>query len=608
MTLDSRCPPIAQDLSAYLDGELDDEVARRVAEHVDACPECRARLERIRAVRRVLRAQPVEDVPDLTRAIAARVAADQMGSQRRNEWAVRARIAAVAAAVAAAVVAGASLPWRASPPDSASAAEVTRAVRNAARELTTYRAAFSITERGWKDAVPVRRFVAEVSFRAPERFRLTVRDRTLYPGPREWPANNLDLVAGPRAWWLREPLTCPAAALPGCVVSQRTVERAVVRRVPFDGTTPLPTDIVLPIETLGPGGGFEVAGRATMLGRTVRVVDTTYRRAAPLVASFQPGGSWRSFGPETPARLWIDARTSVPLRFALGAADRPALDVRATRFSEPASLPPEVFRAPRAPAPASGRFVAVGRIPTRVIPGFTAGLRLYRAGVTESGARVVAYADGMLWVRVVVEPQRRATSLDEGAEQVSLGEASLGYYEPAALTFEQAPRRRVDVFTKGRRVAVEGNLTRRQLIAVAASLPIRGRAIPLRADLHGVSLRRVEVRDLPVFARTPRTMVPGYDLTSAVVARGQRSTTATLYYRRPHADFDPFGIRITQSTGTDVLPPGSEDLDAVSVAGLPGRWSEARGELEWLEGSVYRSVAAPSHSLGTALEIAESLR
>jgi hypothetical protein len=46
----------------------------------------------------------------------------------------------------------------------------------------------------------------------------------------------------------------------------------------------------------------------------------------------------------------------------------------------------------------------------------------------------------------------------------------------------------------------------------------------------------------------------------------------------------------------------------VRVDGDPARWSVERGEIEWIDDGVYRSVAAPSFDLATALQIARSLR
>lgn len=82
----------------------------------------------------------------------------------------------------------------------------------------------------------------------------------------------------------------------------------------------------------------------------------------------------------------------------------------------------------------------------------------------------------------------------------------------------------------------------------------------------------------------------------------------TLSYRRSEADFDPIGIRITQSPETDFLPPSSEDMDPLALRRTTARWSGERSEVEWIERGIYRAVAAPSFSRAAVLRIARGLR
>ena len=53
--------PDREILSAWLDGEIDSPWDRALEEHVGSCPDCRARLERLEAVRRSLLEAPVPD-------------------------------------------------------------------------------------------------------------------------------------------------------------------------------------------------------------------------------------------------------------------------------------------------------------------------------------------------------------------------------------------------------------------------------------------------------------------------------------------------------------------------------------------------------------------
>jgi hypothetical protein len=49
------------------------------------------------------------------------------------------------------------------------------------------------------------------------------------------------------------------------------------------------------------------------------------------------------------------------------------------------------------------------------------------------------------------------------------------------------------------------------------------------------------------------------------------------------------------------------DVLAVEVRGILGRYSPVRGELEWVEDGVYRSVGGTALDLAGLLRVAESL-
>jgi hypothetical protein len=55
--------PTTEELSAYLDHELDAEVRTRVAEHVAGCSECQARLDGLRQAMQAIRGLPMETPP-----------------------------------------------------------------------------------------------------------------------------------------------------------------------------------------------------------------------------------------------------------------------------------------------------------------------------------------------------------------------------------------------------------------------------------------------------------------------------------------------------------------------------------------------------------------
>src|SRR5437879_11759638 len=65
MPSEPRTPaePTLEELSAYLDHELDSAAEARVADHVAACDQCRARLEGLRETAHAIRALPMETPP-----------------------------------------------------------------------------------------------------------------------------------------------------------------------------------------------------------------------------------------------------------------------------------------------------------------------------------------------------------------------------------------------------------------------------------------------------------------------------------------------------------------------------------------------------------------
>ncbi|MDQ3916582.1 MAG: hypothetical protein M3323_14830, partial [Actinomycetota bacterium] len=527
--------------------------------------------------------------------------------------------ATLGAAAAAAVLLGASLPWGQDPRDAAAAGEIASGVRAAARTLETYEATFEIDERGWHRAVRERRMTAHVVFDAPERFRLEVTDHTDYPAGK-WPSNDSLVVANGHRWWIREATSCPTAALPACSVV--TVERrGIAGRQPFDGTTALPTDIVVPLETIASSGAFEVTGRQTLLGRKAHHVVLDYRRAVPLVGAIQAGGSWRPFRADDRVDVWVDAETWFPLRFTVSraAGERVLLDVRATRFSSPDALPRSAFdaRRPGLFKPGGWKERSPSAVPDVLVPRDTAGLGPHRAGTTADGKWIVSYARGMTWLKVSGGDARRS---DLGylltAEEIHR-DASWLYYQPAA----EALKRRVDLFAGGRHVQLESNLAREELLRIAASLELDGAKLPRRVTTHdGASVERLEAADAlerAPFARAATYVPDGYTETTTLLSTSQRERSVTFFFRSAEAEYGGAGIQVTQSSPVRLLTPTSETPLAVRIrvaAGSGGtrevdaRWFADRGVLEWIDGGVHTAVTVPFGDLATASAVAAGLR
>lgn len=63
-TMNERCKPFASMLDAWFDGELDGTAdARRLADHLDMCPDCRADLETMRLIHQGVRRIPRQAAP-----------------------------------------------------------------------------------------------------------------------------------------------------------------------------------------------------------------------------------------------------------------------------------------------------------------------------------------------------------------------------------------------------------------------------------------------------------------------------------------------------------------------------------------------------------------
>lgn len=605
MRSELRCEEARLEISARLDGEIDAATDHDLQRHLATCAACRQHEEQLRRVTRAVRLQEAEKVPDLTESIMAAIAAEQPAARRSDIWRVRTRIALVAAMIGALVTAGSVVPFQSDGVDVASASDISRLVRTAATELGRYHATFRIEERGWHPEVETRRFDAEIWFAAPERLRLRVRDETDYPGDR-WPANDVDLVADESSWWIREPSACPAPALPACSIKAGTEIRSLTHRQPFDGTSSVPTDIVLPLETVASHEGIEVIAHEEIAGHGSYHIALPYWQAVPLVGSLQAGGSWRSFDALDRVDLWLDDETWFPLRFTIAPASGGdvALDVRATSFDQPASFPAGTFDAPVSGIARDGGFHAEP-VPSKLVPRYTAGMRPYRTGTTPQGQEVTTFARGMAWLKVIVEGPRRPSFAAASAELVRVG-PGFGLYQPAT---EQL-RRRIDLFSRDGHIHLESNLARSELLDVGASIPARGRKIDELHEGRSSVVTRISFDDAEAldFARSASYLPSGYRPSAAFISRSTHGSRLTMFYRRAQAEFDGFGIRVTQAPGMSSLPASSENFLNVTIGELRARWSSQRSELEWIDDGAYRAVAVPAFDLSVAVQIAGGLR
>lgn len=628
-----RCDAVERELSARLDGAVERRLDQGLASHLATCQRCRAFQTDASRLRDLVRIEAAGTVPDLVprimaevrrEAVVRRLPVRQIRLRRPASWG-RYAAAFVAGAVAAALVAG-GLPGMRRGPAPALAKEIPGRIAQASNLVTSYRAGFHIVELGFHPSVDRRVFDAEITFRAPERFRAVVADRTEYPSS-AWPRNDVALAVDADRWLLDAPRTCPRQALPDCAIPGRDVT-LIHGREPFDGEAPLPTDIVLPVETLAGTDRVRVVGETEVLGRDAVVVELAYRDATPLFGFLQTGGSWRPFYPHDRVLVSLDSETWFPLAYEVRAVDSPVRSLWTARNALPAEPPGQLlFRAevrslgpepaaswrPRpdtAAAPRDNGFRAIspGTLEAQagyepLIPSDLRGLRPYRYGVPTSPSRprdevVLSFTRGLSWLVI-----RETRSWDEPvlfgglgvlAQPVHLSGGGIAYYEPAT----GVDGRRLAIRAPGWAVVMESNLPRSELERIAASLPLRGRAVRW-LDQTPVS----QAVDSASYVLLPRRLPAGYRPWTAQVGRD----SVTLYFRRAGAELDGIGIRLHQAQGVPLPPPVDPEVLAIQVRGLEGRYSPARGELEWVEDGVYRSVGGTALDLPGLLDLARSL-
>ncbi len=653
-----RCDAAQLALSEAMDDRR--AVAGEAEAHATGCPVCAPFRRGAWRLRELTRFEVAPDVPDLVPAIMARARAETdrgrrpvlaglrppirrrglPGFGRRPRWAGLQVAAALLSGFLVGVVltAGGVIP-RPTADTSALAAEIPRNLQAAARTLSGYRATFDVTELDWTRAVPRRTFVAGLSFRAPESFRVDVRDTTRYPSA-AWPRNDLRLVTDGRRWQASGPNPCPRNALPDCADTGVTV-RTVTGRPPFDPSSIRPTDVIVPMTVLAAEDRLQVLGGGRVAGHDAVAVGMAYQDATPLFQYLTFLGSWRPFFPQDRVVLWLDHDTWFPLRYEVLPAAGRERSLWASGAGLPVERPDEpVFTAEAValstdPEPAPGTFrvgPGAGELDERfrdgpvpdagsMTPAWTAGLAVWRTGRFEPaagrefGRSVMAFARGLSWftvTRVSGWTEARPFGVGPFAEPVAMP-TGVGYYEAASVT----DPRRVALHTAGGELLVESNLSRADLLRVAGSLPVSGLPQPNSWRIHrwsgGVTEDGLTPAEGIAEARLP-VLVPGYlpsgyRAAAAEVARAGTGDSLTVVFRRPAAQLDGVGLMLVQATGQTLPPPEEPQVEAVAIApGLVGRWSPGRHLLEWVDAGVSRSLSAPALDLPTLLRVARSLR
>jgi hypothetical protein len=644
-----RCDAAQRAISSAMDERfpVDPETER----HVESCRACSTFTTGSWRIRDAARFELAPPVPDMVPAIMDRIRAVEADrllgwGPQPNPWLTwlnrqKVTIAAAAAGLILGIVltAGGLVPIRSVQDTAALASEIPHELVRTASGLDAYQATFDIQESNWTRAVRRRTFVAQLSYVAPESFRVQVRDTTRYPSD-AWPRNDLTMVTDGRSWEASGPDPCPSSSLPACPTNE-PVKRSIVDRPPFDARTAMPTDVIVPMTVLAASDRVTVIGPDRAAGRDAVVVDLTYQDASPLFQYLRFLGSWRPFFPLDRVDVWLDLDTWFPLRYQVLPAPGPERAAWATQMGlprEPADVP--VFTATARglstePPPADRFTVQPGS--EAVDEGFqdlalpastkcsadatpirlcrTNGLRLYRYGrflrsplrpYTQS---VLAYAQGLSWItvtRVQGWQQEALFGIGPFPETVSLpGTKGVGYYEPATST----DPRRLALHTERGEFLLATNLPRDDLLTAAGDLPITGQRLPesWRTQRWSGGVVRQGEGATGFTVLVPSYLPPGYARVAVQTSRTDRSTGLTFVYRRANAELDGVGLILYQASRQSLPPPNGPDEQTVEIGPITARWSPEQHLLEWVDDGVYRSLSGPAFDLGTLARVAASL-
>lgn len=624
-----RCSRVQADISASMDGARG-ALSGAALEHASTCARCIAFANGARALRTAVRVQAAPDVPDLVAGIMARVGREEavvaLPPVRRRRTSIDVRTVVAAGVVG--LLVGAGLVWGGLVPrtgETASAESVPRHIQAAAAGVASYQASYRVEERDFSAASPVRSFKVHVAFSSAEQFRVDVSEDSADPVAD--PIASTLIVDGSK-WSLAGPRACIAAVTSPCPESASRIARVVTDRPPFDGDTPMPTDIILPLSAMSAAGTVTALGPRTIDGHEAVGVSLPAGAAAPLFAFFQQAGSWRSLYPGDEVQLWLDARTWFPLGYSVTAtagSQRAAWAARNGYDGERAGdLLYEVTLASlQTFAPPQGIFTAAGngsfdtssqgfrdipvadlaaRLGTAVVqPSDLEGLRPYRSGAFEgSNEVVVSYARGLSWLKI-----REAPSGNPGVEPFGLagpvqpialpGGGGTAYFAPAGGGFAS----RISVHSTNVDLLLESTLSRDQLMKVVASLPIRGLQASAAPGAGQVSAAQLAARAGFTPILPPASWGGGPAVSSQVQTFDRQSSVHVIF-----APTSGASIELYESRGLTVPPATGADQVVVSLDGMLARWTPDTSTLEWVDAGIYISLSAPGRSINEVAAMA----
>ncbi len=232
---------------------------------------------------------------------------------------------------------------------------------------------------------------------------------------------------------------------------------------------------------------------------------------------------------------------------------------------------------------------------------------------------VLLYTDGMAYVRIGERPDWRGATLfgpiDAAAQQVNLNGGGIGYYEPAG----EGLGRRLAIHASATNVFLESNLPRAQLLTLAASLPVRGEALPdawRTLTGSGISIEQVAPEEAlarsPIAVELPSTLPAGYVLASGQVASNANAVggdviAVSFVFRQRETDTVGGPIVLHVQPGAALPPASSADQVVVKLDGAQARWTPSRDQLEWISGGAYLSLEG-GLGLSIMLDLASQVR
>jgi hypothetical protein len=595
------CLDVRRGLSERLDGEA----VAGVDEHLATCPDCARFAASAEALRRGLRVEVVDTVPDIAGRVRDRLEAERAEpvARRRN----RSTFAVAAAALVAGVLIGANLVGVGDDaPRLASADTLPERVAVAQGQVDGLHEELRLVERGWNPAVPERRFSGTLDYRAPESLSLVWQDETGYPTG-AWRPNDVSLRTDGADWVATGLPDCPSVAQPDCATAAR--ERAFTDRPPFADDAPVPLELIVPVRSFTRVDTASIVGEGEVVGRPTVEVRAVAAQVGPLLDGLAPAGNLRQVHPTDEVHLSLDAERMVPLRIQVTASADPdrsawavrrgyddraglvildlavtALDLavpRADRFTPPPS--PEATSAGFREGP------TVFALTPTAPDGFVEGRSGRIEGITPTD--VWSWTDGRAWIRL-----QATDAWTEGRVFGELGPLVRTRPFGDGVVHVRADGRRVSLHGDRFDVVVDGSVATDELLGVLATVDIDPVPIPDDWPEHRAASRAAirralpDVLDLAVegFER-PVARVEGDAVVLIAVGAGDRY------------------LRLDQVPGTRVGLPVEVDYDAVPVRGGTGRYAPETGRLDWVEDGVVRTLQGAGLTRDELLAVADAL-